>query len=125
MAQVKVPEYADSESVEADFRFKTFSEMAAVFGRSRAASLLQKARSQRQAGKGPQITLEDIEVTRVFLGFTEPEPGKKQGQLSGKALKVFKAYATHEATAKAAVKRFLDKTEQSLREKHRSLTNSY
>ena len=117
MTRTVTPVFDDSENVEADFRFKTFGEMVAAFGRPRAASLLVKARAQRGVNaKVPTLTLEDVELTRLFLGFTPAGTGQKYGPQSGKALKVFKAFANSETSARGAVKRFLDKTERDLRQ---------
>lgn len=117
MATKALPTFNDTESVETDFRFKTFGEMVEAFGRTRATSLLVKARSHRQGnGKAPAVTVEDIEVTRVFLGLKPAEAGSRGGRESGKALKVFKAFANRDATSRNAVKKFLDSLDREIKE---------
>lgn len=118
MPKAQVPDYADNEVVTGDFNFKTFKDMVEVFGKSRAASLLHRARQQKTKQAPRQtLTLEDIEVTRKFLGLKDPAPGERVGQQSSKALKVFRAYITSDTAGRSSLIKFLNKTEDSLRGK--------
>lgn len=115
MKQLSLPTIRDDKSIEDVFKFKTFGDLAQVFGAVRAARLLRTARAKQ--GRTETLTAEEIEVTRYFLGLSKvPDPGRF-GPRFPKALKAFRAFVQADPANRASVARFLQKVERRLAEK--------